>query len=346
MIEPLDELQNHCFLAILDGHAGDGAANIASKKIKHLFCQTKQWQKYVEEVLDSQQLTSGISCSDDSEDEDEDEGRTRLNSSPKSTISSSNSRSNSNSDMGQQSITNRERTTSGASTGSGKRKREGGDHQKKPLSPTMRMKSIAHSNAKNQDPSYTLSKGQLQSLSEGLRDAYIAMDRHLLECEDMDTSGSTLVCVITTPSHILCANVGDSRAVVSCANGEAHALSVDHKPDNPPEKARIERAGSFVAIERVNGELAMSRALGDFQYKQAKHMDISQQAVTCIPEISFHTRVNHSNSVLVLACDGVWDVLTNQEVVSFVGPFSFDCCLSCLDCLYSLLPLHPLFIII
>ena len=177
----------------------------------------------------------------------------------------------------------------------------------KPISATQKHKSA----------SYTLSKSQLESLAEGLKDAYIAMDRYLLECDTMDNSGSTLVCVLTTPSYILCANVGDSRAIIGCAGGEVLALSADHKPDNAREKARIERAGSFVAIERVNGELAMSRALGDFQYKQAKHMDISQQAVTCIPEVTIHTRTK-SDGILVLACDGVWDVLTNREVIAFV----------------------------
>jgi serine/threonine protein phosphatase PrpC len=53
------------------------------------------------------------------------------------------------------------------------------------------------------------------------------------------------VCAIITPSHIICANVGDSRCVVGTTNGKAIALSEDHKPSLKEEKARIEAAGSI-----------------------------------------------------------------------------------------------------
>jgi serine/threonine protein phosphatase PrpC len=69
-----------------------------------------------------------------------------------------------------------------------------------------------------------------------------------------------------TKTEILCANAGDSRAVLS-KKGKAKELSVDHKPDTPSEKRRIERANGYVEDSRVNGMLALSRALGDFEYK-------------------------------------------------------------------------------
>ena len=77
----------------------------------------------------------------------------------------------------------------------------------------------------------------------------------------MDT-GTTACVVFVTNTHIFCANSGDSRAVL-CQKGNAIALSEDHKPNNPGEKARIQKAGHFVNEERVDGELALSRALGD-----------------------------------------------------------------------------------
>ena len=61
-------------------------------------------------------------------------------------------------------------------------------------------------------------------------------------------------------------NVGDSRCIASM-NGEAEALSVDHKPGDILERARIENAGGFVEFNRVNGNLALSRAVGDFAFK-------------------------------------------------------------------------------
>lgn len=79
-------------------------------------------------------------------------------------------------------------------------------------------------------------------------------------------AGCTANVVMITKTEIICANAGDSRAVLS-KKSKAKDLSVDHKPDLPTEKRRIERAGGFVEESRVNGMLALSRSLGDFEYK-------------------------------------------------------------------------------
>ena len=75
-------------------------------------------------------------------------------------------------------------------------------------------------------------------------------------------AGTTANVVFITKDTIYCANSGDSRAVL-CQNNKAIKLSDDHKPNNPGEKSRIEKANHFVNEERVDGELALSRALGD-----------------------------------------------------------------------------------
>lgn len=72
--------------------------------------------------------------------------------------------------------------------------------------------------------------------------------------------------MLVTKGDIYCANAGDSRSVIS-KKGKAKDLSVDHKPDTPTEKRRIERANGFVEDSRVNGMLALSRSMGDFEYK-------------------------------------------------------------------------------
>ena len=69
--------------------------------------------------------------------------------------------------------------------------------------------------------------------------------------------------VLITESDIYCANSGDSRAVM-CLNGQVVDLSYDHKPTNPYEKERILKEGGNVVDGRVNGELSLSRAIGDF----------------------------------------------------------------------------------
>ncbi|CAI9715235.1 protein phosphatase 1B isoform X4 [Octopus vulgaris] len=82
-----------------------------------------------------------------------------------------------------------------------------------------------------------------------------------------DKSGSTAVCAIFSPTHIFCANCGDSQAVL-CRRGKCPFSTTDHKPVNPIQKERIQHAGGDVMIQRVNGSLAVSRALGDFEYKK------------------------------------------------------------------------------
>lgn len=84
-----------------------------------------------------------------------------------------------------------------------------------------------------------------------------------------DKSGSTAVCVLISPTHFYIANCGDSRAVL-CRNNEPAVCTMDHKPTVAAEKKRIQDAGGSVMIHRVNGSLAVSRALGDFEYKSVE----------------------------------------------------------------------------
>ena len=94
-------------------------------------------------------------------------------------------------------------------------------------------------------------------------------------------------------------------------------MSVDHKPYNELEQRRIEAAGGSVTMRRVNGDLAVSRALGDFAYKHARDLPPQAQQVSAEPEIRYVER-SPSDAFLVLACDGVWDVMSNAEVGEFL----------------------------
>lgn len=84
--------------------------------------------------------------------------------------------------------------------------------------------------------------------------------------ESLSYAGCTANVVIISKTEIICANAGDTRSVLS-KKGKSKDLSIDHKPDMPSEKRRIERASGFVEDSRVNGMLALSRAMGDFEYK-------------------------------------------------------------------------------
>lgn len=99
------------------------------------------------------------------------------------------------------------------------------------------------------------------------------------------------------------------------------ALTDDHKPENPEELARIEKAGGFVADNRVVGELAMSRAIGDFRYKSMPDLPFYEQLVIPVPDIAVHERHLHDDYVLIVACDGVWDTMSNDEAAVFVQEY-------------------------
>ncbi|CAI5711707.1 unnamed protein product [Hyaloperonospora brassicae] len=129
-------------------------------------------------------------------------------------------------------------------------------------------------------------------------------------------------------------NVGDCRAVM-CRGGRGVPLTSDHKPDRPDEKQRIEKAGGFVGkiagISRVysaagaglsmhrevSTHLAVSRAFGDQSLKHPTPL------VSCEPEVA-RFQVLADDLFLVLACDGIWDVMSEQDVVDIALPHFHD----------------------
>lgn len=132
-----------------------------------------------------------------------------------------------------------------------------------------------------------------------------------------ERSGSTGVVVLLTPSHIICANTGDSRAVLR-RDGLALPLSFDHKPSELPEKLRVSSNGGFVRGRRVNGDLAVSRAFGDFGYKSDGDVPRSKQKVIVSPDIMVYPRSPDGDEFIILACDGIWDVASNKQCADFV----------------------------
>lgn len=74
------------------------------------------------------------------------------------------------------------------------------------------------------------------------------------------------------------ANVGDSRAIAS-VSGVVEPLSYDHKPNNELETKRIEAAGGFIAFDRVNGNLSLSRAFGDYKFKKNNKKKLNKQII-------------------------------------------------------------------
>jgi serine/threonine protein phosphatase PrpC len=219
-----------------------------------------------------------------------------------------------------------------------------------------------------------------------------AASDHLSAIEDEGDSGTTTCVVMITPNSIVCANAGDSRAVFArrpespttedsafaTTVGKAIPLSFDHKPDDEEEEKRVRNAGGYVTGGRVEGDLAVSRGLGDFRFKQMAVVlnntqlypdeDVSttttskesssttagssnsnsnmatddeaeeddeqaiplndsmvrkplefppgDQKVSPIPDVTIHTRNHDRDEYVVVACDGIWDVVSNQQCIA------------------------------
>jgi len=155
-------------------------------------------------------------------------------------------------------------------------------------------------------------------LKKALQDGFLATDRAILSDPryEEEVSGCTASVGILSKDKIYVANSGDSRTVLG-VKGRAKPLSFDHKPQNEAEKARIQAAGGFVDFGRVNGNLALSRATGDFEFKKSADLPPEQQIVTAFPDVEIH-EINGDDEFLVVACDGIWDVQSSQAVIEFV----------------------------
>eukprot|EP00756_Hemistasia_phaeocysticola_P013124 Hpha_TRINITY_DN15252_c3_g1::TRINITY_DN15252_c3_g1_i3::g.68145::m.68145/K04461/PPM1B, PP2CB; protein phosphatase 1B len=112
------------------------------------------------------------------------------------------------------------------------------------------------------------------------------------------------------------ANVGDSRVLLG-TNGETVPMTDDHKPTNKAERKRIEHAGGSVSNLRVDGDLAVSRAFGDGRHKRGGGDDPRKHRVIALPDCSRRQCVE--GDFLVLACDGIFESMTNTDVIERVG---------------------------
>ncbi|XP_041007252.1 protein phosphatase 2C 77-like [Juglans microcarpa x Juglans regia] len=131
-------------------------------------------------------------------------------------------------------------------------------------------------------------------------------DNEVSEAAAPEMVGSTAVVVVLSGCQIMASNCGDSRAIL-CRGTQTIPLTVDQKPDRPDELMRIEGEDGKVINwngARVFGVLAMSRAIGDRYLRPW---------IIPVPETTFMARTDE-DECLILASDGLWDVMTNEEV--------------------------------
>jgi protein phosphatase 1G len=134
----------------------------------------------------------------------------------------------------------------------------------------------------------------------------------------LDSGCTAVVAILRDKKHLYVANAGDSRCVV-CRDGKAIDMSIDHKPEDDEERTRIEKAGGQVTKDgRVNNGLNLSRAIGDHAYKTNKDLSLEEQMITSYPDVRYLEIDSNKDSFMVLACDGIWNFMSSQEVCDYI----------------------------
>lgn len=156
--------------------------------------------------------------------------------------------------------------------------------------------------------------------TQALESAFLETDQAMQQTRMYQDSGSTVAAALLRPStsragqrDLFAANAGDARTVVAVHNGsslQAVRLSRDHTPHDPAEAERVRRAGGTVFRGRVDGQLAVSRAIGDHSLKRS--------GVSAQPHHA-HLPLTQDHKFVIVACDGLWDVMTDAEAVSLVA---------------------------
>jgi len=187
---------------------------------------------------------------------------------------------------------------------------------------------------------------------ECLKTSFLQTDKDFIDNSTHPQHGSTGTTALVLGKRLYCANVGDSRTML-CRKFAPMCLSEDHKPTREDEAKRIRDAGGFVINNRVMGELAVSRAFGDVDFKKglqsiieeegglnngsgksggtgdsarnsedngntnAENSNWDQPLIVAEPDVQV-TTITDDDQFLLLGCDGLFDVYSPLEVVNFV----------------------------
>ncbi|VAH89857.1 probable protein phosphatase 2C 32 [Triticum dicoccoides] len=153
--------------------------------------------------------------------------------------------------------------------------------------------------------------GDSDEIEGAVKKCYLKTDEEFLKREE--SGGACCVTALLQKGGLTVSNTGDCRAVLSRA-GTAEALTSDHRASREDERERIENLGGFVVNNRgtwrVQGSLAVSRGIGDAHLKQWVVADPDTRTLLVDPQCEF----------LVLASDGLWDKVDNQEAIDIARP--------------------------
>ncbi|XP_020585837.1 probable protein phosphatase 2C 25 [Phalaenopsis equestris] len=152
-------------------------------------------------------------------------------------------------------------------------------------------------------------------IEEEIKNAYLKTDAEFLKEESR--GGTCCVTALVRKGDLIVSNAGDCRAVMS-VSGAAEALTSDHRPSRPDEKDRIESLGGYIdcsrSVWRLQGSLAVSRGIGDSHLKQWVISEPETRVIKIQPDCEF----------LILASDGLWEKVSNQEAIDIARPLCVD----------------------
>lgn len=177
--------------------------------------------------------------------------------------------------------------------------------------------NILHNNIQNEEV--------IEVLTEAIKIGFELTEKGIIEAEIDD--GSTTNLVMIKDNLLIVANLGDSRSVLYSSTEGIVPLSVDHKPDSKLERKRIESIGGQVITDRHGtkraGSLAVSRALGDRRYKAPMVKKLlpsiheGMDLISSEPDIRYR-HIKPDDQFIIIACDGIWDVLSNLKAINIV----------------------------
>nr|ACG35350.1 DNA-binding protein phosphatase 2C [Zea mays] len=129
------------------------------------------------------------------------------------------------------------------------------------------------------------------------------------------SSGTTALTAMIFGRSLLVANAGDCRAVLS-RRGTAIEMSKDHRPCCMNERKRVESLGGYVDDGYLNGQLAVTRALGDWHLEGMKEVGEPGGPLSAEPELKMVT-LTKDDEFLIIGSDGIWDFFSSQNAVDF-----------------------------
>lgn len=288
-------LDDWSFFAVFDGHAGKCAAAFAAWNLLDYILKDSEFELETDQDVEESATNNNTSSSDTS------------NSTENKPNGSNSTTSQEHADENaKRSLTNTNSLSDNLSHPTVK-----DDHQQLLAKATELTEKI--NELKPKFASFPVSK-QLEMVRRAIKSGFLRIDQTMrTSAEDM--SGCTAVCTLISPTHLFIANCGDSRAVLYDGKKPKFATE-DHKPFNPKERKRIIDAGG-TATQRINGTLAVSRALGDFEFKKDTMRGPCEQLVSPEPEVTVIER-HPTDEFIILACDGIWDVMNNEDLCQFV----------------------------